>query len=74
MVSCLLLEGIYDNSGNTTTGVYRYDPHTNSWNVVSQMMNKRSSCLAVTLPQDQLIVVGGFTQDHNKTDSVEILG
>ena len=56
-----------------TSVVYRYDPHTDSWNVVSQMKNKRSYCLAVTLPEDHLMVVGGFTQWGNKTDSVEIL-
>ena len=28
-----------------------------SWHVISQMKNKRSQCLAVTLPEDQLIVV-----------------
>ena len=62
-----------DGSRNCTSDVYRYDPHTDSWNVVSQMKNKRSYCLAVTLPEDHLIVVGGFTQWGNKTDSVGIL-
>ena len=60
-----------------TNNVYRYDSHTDSWHVISQMKNKRSQCLAVTLPEDRLIVVGGRT--HNRvilgrdTDSVEIL-
>ena len=70
----LLAIGGRDDSMNHTTNVYRYDFHTNSWNVISQMKNKRSSCLAVTLHGDHLIVVGGFnTQDGYKTDSVEIL-
>ena len=63
----LLAIGGDDDSGNPTTDVYRYDSHTDSWHVISQMKNKRSLCLAVTLPEDQLIVVGGGT------DSVEIL-
>ena len=60
-----------------TNNVYRYDSHTDSWHVISQMKNKRSQCLAVTLPEDRLIVMGGRT--HNRvipgrdTDSVEIL-
>ena len=57
---------------NLTTDVYRYDSHTDSWHVISQMKNKRSQCLAVTLPEDQLIIVGGLT-GIGDTDSVEIL-
>ena len=63
----LLAIGGKDDSLNPTTDVYRYDSHTDSWHLISQMKNKRSLCLAVTLPEDQLIVVGGWT------DSVEIL-
>ena len=62
-----------DDSRNHTTNVCRYDSHTNSWNVISQMKNKRSYCLAVTLHEDHLVVVGGYTQGINETDSVEIL-
>ena len=69
----LLAIGGRDDSRNPTSDVYRYDPHTDSWNVVSQMKIKRSDCLAVTLPEDHLIVVGGWTQGADKTDSVEIL-
>ena len=69
----LLAIGGMDDSGNPTSDVYRYDPHTDSWNVISQMKIKRSTCLAVTLPEDHLIVVGGYTQRGIKTDSVEIL-
>ena len=69
----LLAIGGVDDSMNHTTNVYRYDSHTNSWNVINQMKNKRSKCLAVTLHEDHLIVVGGFTQVLDKTDSVEIL-
>ena len=69
----LLAIGGRVDSWNSTTNVYRYDSHTNSWNVISQMKNKRSLCLAVTLHEDHLIVVGGFTQVLNKIDSVEIL-
>ena len=68
----LAIGGRDDNSVNPTTDVYRYDSHTDSWHVISQMKNKRSHCLAVTLPEDQFIVVGGWT-DEGDTDSVEIL-
>ena len=69
----LLAIGGDDDSRNPTTDVYRYDSHTDSWQVISQMKNKRSWCLAVTLPEDQLIVVGGHVYRNNKTGSVEIL-
>ena len=66
----LLAIGGRDDSGNPTTDVYRYDSHTDSWHVISQMKNKRSWCLAVTLPEDRLMVVGGW---KDSTNSVEIL-
>ena len=63
----LLAIGGRNDSLNLTADVYRYDSHTDSWHVISQMKNKRWQCLAVTLPEDRIIVVGGGT------DSVEIL-
>ena len=69
----LLAIGGWDDSRNHTTNVYRYDSHTNSWNVISQMKNKRSMCLAVTLHEDHLIIVGGYNTQGVKTDSVDIL-
>ena len=70
----LLAIGGEHDSGNPTTDVYRYDSHTDSWHVISQMKNKRARCLAVTLSEDRLIVVGGWTGIYGGyTDSVEIL-
>ena len=69
----LLAIGGRDDSGNPTTDVYRYDSHTDSWHVISQMKNKRSHCLAVTLPEGLLIVVGGFKEGDSEINSVEIL-
>ena len=69
----LLAIGGSDDSGNHISDVYSYEPHTNSWNVVSQMKIKRSWCFAVTLSGDRLVVVGGSTQGYGSPDSVEIL-
>ena len=69
----LLAIGGNDDSRNPTTDVYRYDSHTDSWHVISQMKNKRSKCFAFTLPENQLIVVGGYTETLYYTESVEIL-
>ena len=70
----LLAIGGRDDSENPTTDVYRYDSHTDSWHVISQMKNKRSQCLAFTLPEDPVMVVGGWTgMFRGETSSVEIL-
>ena len=63
-----------NHSGNKPiTGVHMYDPSTNSWEVVSHMTIPRRKCYVAILPDNQLIVVGGFTDiDGTKTDSVEI--
>ena len=68
----LLAVGGRDDSGMTTTDVYRYDSVTDSWNVVSKMKNRRSHCFGVTLPHDRLLVVGGSRTLSEETDSVEI--
>ena len=54
----LLAIGGWDGSWYPTSDVYRYDSHTDSWNVIGQMKNKRSAC---SLPGDRIIVVDGKT-------------
>ena len=61
----LLALGGRNYSNWAIADVYRYQFHTNLWNVVSQMKNVRWYCLAVTLPSDQLIVVGGHGAGTN---------
>ena len=66
-----------DDSGNPTSHVYRYNSTTDSWTAATRMKKKRYRCLAVTLPDDQLIVVGGLANrvalGYAATQSVEIL-
>ena len=53
--------------------VHMYDPSTNSWEVVSHMTTPRYTCYVAVLPNNQVIVMGGYTRsDLTKTDSVEI--
>jgi N-acetylneuraminic acid mutarotase len=64
LASCgghLLAIGGEDDSENSTSAVYRYDSHANSWSVVSRMKYRGCQCLAVTLPGDSLVVVEGYT-------------
>ena len=72
----LLAIGGEDDSGNPTNDVYRYDSHTDSWHVISQMKKKRSWCFTITFPEDQFIIVGGCKDNGifaRATDSVEML-
>ena len=67
----LSVGGQYD-SLYSTTHVYSYDSQNDSWCIISEMKNKRSQCFSITLPEDQLIVVGGWTDRASITsDSVE---
>ena len=73
----LLAVGGSDDSSNPTSRVYRYNSTTDSWTLATRMKKKRYRCLAVTLPDDQLIVVGGLANrvalGYTPTQSVEIL-
>ena len=72
----LLAIGGFDDSATTTSNVFKYDSNTDTWNVTSQMKEKRYHCLAVTLPGEILVVVGGgirgLLQDKG-TQIVELL-
>ena len=57
----VLAIGGRDDSDSPTSDVYEYDTHTDCWTVASQMQNRRSHSLAVTLPDNQLLIVGGRT-------------
>jgi hypothetical protein len=45
--------------------VHHYCPSTNSWNVVGQMLSPRSHVLAMALPMNEVVVVGGAYGDHS---------
>ena len=67
----LLAVGGSDDLYKPTSEVYSYNSTTDSWTLVTRMKKKKSRCLAVTLPDEQLIVVGGL--GYVPTQSVEIL-
>ena len=69
----LLAVGGRDSSYNSDTdAVYRYDPTSNSWEVISHMPTARRWCLVAVLPSSELMVVGGGTGGVDRTDAVEI--
>ena len=72
----LLAIGGFDNSLITTSNVFKYDSNTDTWIVTSDMNENRYYCLAVTLPGEILLVVGGgiYQMFRDKgTKSIELL-
>ena len=67
----LLAIGGEDSDNMPTTAVHMYDPTTDSWEVISHMETPRRDCIAAVFPNNQLMVVGGFTVGLVATDSVE---
>jgi hypothetical protein len=67
----LLAIGGDDSENKPTTAVHMYQPTTNSWEVISHMTTPRSRCLSAVLPDNQLMVVGGFTTGDEICDSIE---
>ena len=71
----LLAVGGRISSYGDTDAIYRYDPTSNSWKVISHMPIARSRCLVAVLPSSELMVVGGDTGGYtggSKTDAVDI--
>ena len=68
----LLAIGGKSDLHSTTGDVRCYDHQTDSWHVVSKMKNKRYESLSAVLPQDQLLIVGGYGKNVAATTSFEI--
>ena len=58
---------------NTTTAVHKYNPTTDSWEIISNMTTARDHCLVAVLPINEMIVVGGLANTwlYSVTDKVE---
>ena len=67
----LLAIGGCGSNRKLTTAVHMYNPTTDSWEVISHMRIPRHDCIAAVLPNNQLMVVGGYFSAHEVTDSVE---
>ena len=68
----LVAIGGADYSNNPSADVCRYDPQTDSWHVIMKMKTKRCRSLVAVLPEDRLIIVGGWNASWRTMDSVEI--
>ena len=67
----LLAIGGFYSDRKPTTAVHMYQPTTNSWEVISHMTIPRNGCLAAVLPDNQLMVVGGWTNYNTHCNSIE---
>ena len=67
----LLAIGGRDSDKKPTSAIHMYNPTTDSWEAISHMRTPRCDCIAAVLPNNQLIVVGGYTSAFTITDSVE---
>ena len=69
----LLAIGGRDSDIKPTTAVHLYDPVNNSWQTISHLSTAREWCFAVVLPNNRIMVVGGYTTKSwaSTTDTVE---
>ena len=67
----LAVGGMMESGNKTTTAVYLYNSTTNSWEIISHMTTGRYSCFTAVLPDNRLMVVGGYAE-YFHTDSVEL--
>ena len=60
------------DSHGPTADVHRYEHQTDTWHVTAKMKKKRYLPLSAVLPEDQLLVVGGYGKNYVRMSSVEI--
>ena len=70
----LVAVGGVDDFDNTVPAVFKYDPSTDSWSVISNMPTARHDCFVAVLPTNMMMVVGGCKEfTRSLTDKVEIV-
>ena len=67
----LLAVGGCDENSKATSAVHKYNPTTNSWNLINNMPTARYYNLVAVLPINEMMVVGGRISLGVATDSVE---
>ena len=65
--TCVAVEGVllsiggHDSKNKDTAAVHKYNPTTNTWDLVNHMSIAHYCCLAAALPTGKLMVVGGVS-------------
>ena len=72
----LAIGGYCHSNRSVTADVHLYNEDTESWEVISHLLEPRCKCFAAVLPDNQLMVIGGNKESDlnsdGKTDLVEI--
>ena len=56
-----------------SSAVFVYDRMTDAWIEIGHLERPRSSCFAVSLPRNEVMVVGGLVDGNKATNSIEFL-
>ena len=68
----LVAVGGVDDYNKTTAAVRKYNPTTDSWDIINYMPTARHDCFVAVLPTNEMMVVGGCKEfAKNFTDKVE---
>ena len=60
-----LAVGGRDDSRKPTPNIAMYDPHSNKWSTVGQLLEPRVTCAVVSLSRDTFMVCGGCSDGRN---------
>ncbi len=69
----LVSVGGQNSRGLPDSGIYGYQPETNSWEVIGHIGTPRYHCLAVEASSGRLLVVGGLLKGGYGTEQVEVI-
>jgi hypothetical protein len=61
----LVAVGGLDAKFNTTSAIHKYNPITDSWDIISNMPTARYRCLVAVFPTNEVMVVGGMINMHD---------
>ena len=67
----LVAVGGCDENSKATYAIHKYNPATNSWDLIGSMPTAKYDCLVAVLPTNEVMVVGGYLSGFTKTDVVE---
>jgi hypothetical protein len=69
----LLAIGGCDKEWKPSSAIHKFNPTTNSWDLISNMPTARFKCLVAVLPTNEMMVVGGnVVYGGNSSDKTEI--
>ena len=67
---CPLAVGGHDDSNKPTSDIALYDPHSNKWSTVGQLLTPRIRCTAVCHSTSTFMVLGGYSDEKNPRNTL----